>query len=105
MSSVKQSPGDAGRSRWEPVLARARSDPAFRRGLLDEPRGTLRTVLGIELPPGFAVRFVEEGGEIRVLLPDPEPGEELSEEELEAVAGGTEPTWEDPDPPPPTGTP
>ena len=106
MSSGKQDSWEAGRSRWQPVLSRAAVDPVFRSGLLDEPRGTLRDVLGIELPPGFTVRFVERGAELDVLLPDSGPGEELSEEELDAVAGGADPVWEDPDqPPPPSPTP
>ena len=100
MSSDKQDSRDAQRSRWEPILSRAAVDPAFRRGLLDEPRGTLRSALGIELPAGFSVRFAERGAEIEVVLPDSGPGEELSEEELDAVAGGSEPVWEDPDQPP-----
>jgi hypothetical protein len=101
MSSGKQDPRDAERSRWEPILSWAAADPVFRRGLLDEPRGALRATMGIELPPGFTVRFVDRGSEIDVLLPDPGPGEELSEEELDAVAGGADPVWEDPAPPPP----
>lgn len=104
MSSGKLDPWEAGRSRWQPVLSRAAGDPVFRRGLLEEPRGTLRDVLGIELPPGFTVRFVERGAELDVLLPDSDPGEELSEEDLDAVAGGADPIWEDPDPPQPPST-
>jgi hypothetical protein len=99
MSSGKQEPGDAARSRWEPVLARAAADPVFRRGLLDDPRRTLRDALGVELPAGFTVRFVERGDGLDVVLPDHAHREELSEEELDAVAGGTDPTWEDPPPP------
>lgn len=101
MSSGKQEPRDAGRSRWDPILSRAAADPVFRRGLLDEPRGALRDALGIELPAGFEVRFVERGDRLDVVLPDRGHAEELSEEELDAVAGGTEPVWEDPAPPPP----
>ena len=104
MSPGKQGPRSSERSRWDPVLSRASIDPAFRRRLLDEPRGALRAAFGIELPADFRVKFVEKGADLDVLLvlPDPHPGEELSEEELEAVAGGTEPVWEDPTSPPAT---
>lgn len=100
MSAGKQGSGNAERSRWEPILSRAASDPAFRRRLLEEPRGALRSAFGIELPPGFRLKVIEKDPDTDVLLvlPDPHPGEELSEEELDAVAGGTDPTWEDPPP-------
>lgn len=99
MSPGKQGPRNSERSRWDPILSRATIDPAFRRGLLEEPRGALRSAFGIELPADFRVKFIEKGADLDVLLvlPDPSPGAELSEEELDAVAGGTDPVWEDPE--------
>lgn len=104
MSPGKQGPRSEERARWEPVLSRAAVDSVFRRRLLEEPRGALRSAFGIELPGDFRVKFIEKGADLDVLLvlPDPRPGEELSEDELEEVAGGTDPVWEDPTAPPPS---
>jgi Nitrile hydratase, alpha chain len=74
------------------LLARAVKDDAFRRALLDDPKGTLERELGVRLPAGVRLTVLEETATRRylVLPPDPlRPAGELSEEELEAVAGGT----------------
>lgn len=90
--------------RWDEVAARAADDEAFRQGLLADPEAALRT-LGIVLPPGYRVRFVEKPADVDalVVLPD-RRRDELSEQELDAAAGG-EGDWSTyPPPPPPTGT-
>ncbi len=77
-------------ARIEQVLARAAADNGFRRGLLTEPRKTLQTMSDYVLPETLRVKFIEKGNDCDVLfvLPDPSPTNELSAEELEAVAGG-----------------
>ena len=72
------------------VLARAAADGDFRKGLLTDPRTTLRTLADYAIPEHVRLRFIEKGSDCDVLfvLPDPAPADELSVEELEAVAGG-----------------
>ncbi len=77
-------------ARIDGVLARAAADIDFRRGLLADPRTTLRAMADYDLPDNLRVKFIEKGRDCDVLfvLPDPAPTDELSAEELEAVAGG-----------------
>ena len=89
---------------WEEVSARAATDAAFRRALLADPVRALRDTLGIALPPAFRVRFVERPAELDalVVLPDLRAEcDELTEEEMEAAAGGIDEWGTEPPPPPP----
>jgi len=88
--------------RWDQVAARAAHDDVFRRALLADPARALRDTLGITLPPGYRVRFVERPRDVDalVVLPDRHAGDELTEEELDEAAGG-DGTWSDPLTPPP----
>jgi hypothetical protein len=54
------------------VLARASTDPAFRRGLLSDPHRTLREACGIVVPATFRLRFIERepGVDALIVLPD-----------------------------------
>ena len=67
-------------------------DEDFRQGLLDDPKGTLEQELGGRLPEGVEVTAVEETADtIYLVLPSASPvgeGAELSDQELEEVAGG-----------------
>ena len=80
------------------LLEKSLSDGEFRQRLLDEPRAVVEEELGTRLPEGVRVVPVEETAEIIYLvLPSASPlgeGGELSDLELEAVAGGG--TWVDP---------
>ncbi|HSU14669.1 NHLP leader peptide family RiPP precursor [Longimicrobium sp.] len=102
---MAHSPGPAGphpEPRWDQVAARAAHDADFRRALLHDPARALRETLGITLPAGYRVRFVERPRDVDalVVLPDPER-DELTDEELDEAAGG-DGTWSDPlNPPPP----
>ena len=86
--------GGEGRAELErTIVQRSLQDEEFRQRLLDDPKGTLEQELGSALPQGFEVRVVEESAEtIYLVLPSAsalgEGGGELSEEDLEAVAGG-----------------
>jgi hypothetical protein len=92
---MSQAPaGGEGRAEVERTLVqRSLEDEEFRRRLLDDPKGTLEQELGSSLPQGFDVRVVEESADtIYLVLPSAsalgDQGGELSEEELESVAGG-----------------
>ena len=66
----------------------------FRQRLLDDPKGAVEQELGSRLPEGVEVRAVEESAQIIYLvLPSASPlgqGGELSDQELDEVAGGDE---------------
>jgi hypothetical protein len=74
------------------LVQRSLQDDSFRQRLLDDPKGTVEQELGTQLPEDVEVRVVEESQQsIYLVLPfrsaDLPPGE-LSDQELEAVAGG-----------------
>ena len=88
--------GGGGSSRAEVerrLIQRSLEDEEFRQSLLDDPKGTMEHELGSRLPESVEVRAVEETPEIIYLvLPGASPvggeGGELSDRELESVAGG-----------------
>jgi hypothetical protein len=70
------------------VLARAWQDEPFKQRLVADPRAVLREQ-GIVVPSGQAVRVVENTAETVHLVLPPKPAEgELSDEQLDQVAGG-----------------
>jgi hypothetical protein len=74
------------------LIQRSLEDDAFRRRLLEDTRAAMEEELGTRLPEGVEVRAVEEMADtIYLVLPNASAaGEtaELSDQELEAVAGG-----------------
>jgi hypothetical protein len=75
------------------IIERGLKDESFRQRLLEEPRAALEEELGARLPAEVQVRVVEETAEtIYLVLPSASPlggeGAELSDRQLEAVAGG-----------------
>jgi hypothetical protein len=84
------------------LVHRSMEDDSFRQMLLADPKGTIEQELGSRLPEGVEVRVVQESAQtIYLVLPvrsaDLQTGE-LSDEELEEVAGGDEngAEWSDP---------
>ena len=75
------------RAAFAKVVARAWSDDAFKAKLLSDPRAVLAEY-GVEVPPGVTVEVVENTGERLHLVLPVAPEGELSEQELERVAGG-----------------
>ena len=91
--------GGAGGTRSEverKLLQRSMEDEDFRRRLLEDPKGTFEQELGTRLPEGVRIRVVEESAQtIYLVLPSASAvgeDEELSDQDLEAVAGGSD-TW------------
>ena len=75
------------------VLDRSRTDHGFRARLLVDPRAAIEEVFGVVVPHDFRVKFIERerGVDALIVLPDLQPQSgELSDGELEAVAGGAE---------------
>lgn len=74
------------------VVSKAMHDEAFRQRLLQNPKQTLEREFGLTLPHGVTIQIHEETPTtLHLVLPmNPLTGEllELSDEELEEVAGG-----------------
>jgi hypothetical protein len=90
---MTEASGGSQRVEWErSLINRSLEDEDFRQRLLDDPKGTLEQELGSGLPEGVEVRVVEEStATIYLVLPSASAvGEsgEISDEALEAVAGG-----------------
>jgi Nitrile hydratase, alpha chain len=86
--------GGGGRAEMERrLIERSLEDEEFRQRLLDDPKGAIEQELGSRLPESIEVRVVEESADtIYLVLPSASPlgqGSELSDQELDAVAGGT----------------
>ena len=75
------------------ILERSRVDAEFRRRLLLDPRHAIHEAFGVLIPPAFHVKFVERNPDLDalVVLPDLDrPEGELSNDDLENVAGGVD---------------
>jgi hypothetical protein len=73
------------------VLERASRDQEFRSQLLENPKGALEQAFDVQIPEFIEVEVVEESpSKIYLVLPPAtkEAGQELSDRDLEAVAGG-----------------
>jgi Nitrile hydratase, alpha chain len=80
------------------LIRRSLQDGSFRQRLLDDPKAVVEEELGSALPEGVEVRAVEETAQTIYLVLPPatsQPAQreagELSNRELEGVAGGG--TW------------
>ena len=78
-----------GERAMQALLARSATDLDFRQRLLTDAPAALAEFTGRPVPAGTNVVFIENKADATIVLPDPVRAEaELSEEELEAVAGG-----------------
>ena len=74
-----------------PLMHKAVTDPAFKRELIADPRGTLQRALGAQLPEKIKISVLEETPEqFYIVLPPAAlfPSGELADAELEMVVGG-----------------
>ena len=91
---MTEASGGSGRSEIErTIVQRSMEDEDFRQRLLEDPRAAVEREMGRRLPEGVQVRVVEESADtIYLVLPSAsalgDQGGELSDQELEAVAGG-----------------
>ena len=67
-------------------------DPEFKKQILADPKGMLERFVGTKLPGDLKIFVHEENAETLhfSLPPEPTNSTELSDEDLEKVAGGTE---------------
>ena len=78
------------------LIEKSLQDEAFRQRLIEDPKGAVEQELGAQLPEGVRVVAVEETADtIYLVLPGTSmagaEGGELSDQELQAVAGAG--TW------------
>lgn len=74
--------------KWELLVADTWDDADLKQRLLSDPAAVLAE-RGIDIPEGVSVNVVEDTADtINLVLPEAPGEEELSEEELESVAGG-----------------
>ena len=77
-------------SEFGKIIAKAWRDPAFKAELIANPAAALKAE-GIDVPAGMAVTVLENTDKQFHLVLPPVPSDELSEDDLEAVAGGSNP--------------
>jgi predicted house-cleaning noncanonical NTP pyrophosphatase (MazG superfamily) len=70
------------------IAENAAQDPTYREALINDPRTVLEKHLGSELPDWLKVEVAEERADTIYLIAPYVPTEELSDEDLEMVAGG-----------------
>jgi hypothetical protein len=74
--------------KWGRIVARAWTDAAYKQRLLADTSAVLREE-GVEVPPAVQVKVVEDSNTLVHFTLPPKPGDqELSEEQLDKVAGG-----------------
>jgi hypothetical protein len=76
------------------IVNKAMEDKAFKQELVNNPKAAIAKELNVELPAELEIEVVQQTPQkLYLVLPlevtlEEEAGEELSEEQLEAVAGG-----------------
>ena len=71
-----------------PLIAKAWTDEAYRKELITNPKGVLQKEFGVELPDSLTIEVLEESPtKLYIVIPS-KPTDELTDEQLEAVAGG-----------------
>ena len=70
------------------VLARTVEDTAFAARLKADPKAALAELLKVELPPDLTVHVFQETSTDLLLRLPPVENDEMSEKELDGVAGG-----------------
>ena len=71
------------------IFEKAAIDEEFRKLAIEQPNEAIKQISGKEAPEGYRLKFVEPDPEsdYTLVLPDFQ-GDELSDDELEGIAGG-----------------
>lgn len=73
---------------WSQIVTKAGQDEKFRQRLLAAPTTVVKE-FGVEVPAGVELRVLENTSQaVHLVLPPLQTGKELSDAELEGVAGG-----------------
>jgi predicted CoA-binding protein len=76
------------RNKTAAIIAKSLQDDDYREALLANPRNAIQQAFGKELPLGLEVRVVEESAHVVYVVLPPKPVVEVSDTDLQAVAGG-----------------
>lgn len=87
MSYSVESLGTEHKKALDSVVQRATRDKAYRERLKKNPASAIKEETGISVPKGFDIRFIENEADMTIVLPDAQRAE-ISEKDLESVAGG-----------------
>jgi hypothetical protein len=87
MAEATQSAAHKRMEDYGKVVARAWRDPAFKAKLKADPEAALKEA-GVALPAGLKVTVVENTAQHFHLILPPKPSAELSDQQLDKVAGG-----------------
>jgi hypothetical protein len=75
------------------VIAKSNDDAAFRQAVIDNPKAAVEKLFNVELPAHVSFNVVQEAADqYTIVLPHQQAvgaGGELSDNDLEAVAGGS----------------
>jgi hypothetical protein len=95
MTRLRSKNSESELSGLELVIQKATLDPHFRRKLIDDPRSAIAVEFGMQLPPGFRLKFVEKDPavDVMVVLPDLIPEHSPADTRPEDAHGGTRPVW------------
>ena len=74
------------------IIKKAQADNEFKKALLGNPKETLQTQLGVQVSEEVEVKVVEESSKVVYLVLPVNP-DELTDEQLDAVAGGASEEW------------
>lgn len=73
------------------VAARATTDEKFRKKVLKNPKDAIKEVTGKDVPANYRLKIIESAPDFdNIFVLPPFRSDELSEAELEQVAGGSE---------------
>lgn len=73
------------------IRVKSLKDPEFRQQLLENPKDAIKAAMGVNIPENLEIKVMEESANHLILTVPPELPESannVSDEQLEAVAGG-----------------
>lgn len=90
---MAQASGSGRKELEQRLIQKAQEDPGFRSSLVSDPRGAIEQEIGSSLPSSPRIQVLEESADsLYLVLPaagsQAGAGGELSDSELESVAGG-----------------